>query len=496
MLFNSFKFLLFFPLVFTVYWTINSLPNLLRSVISLSEGFIRNFQNLFILAASYLFYGAWNFKFLFLLIFSSIVDYTIGYYMGKSRKKNVRKILLLLSLTVNLGILGFFKYYNFFIDSFVSLSETVGFQVNLTSISVILPVGISFYTFQTLSYSIDIYREKLQPTKSIISFMSYVAFFPQLVAGPIERAVNLLPQFEIKRKFDYQLAVLGMRQILWGFFKKLVIADTCAPIVNEIFTNSPDASSLALILGAVLFAFQIYGDFSGYSDIAIGLARLLGFKLMQNFAFPYFSRDIAEFWRRWHISLSTWFRDYLYIPLGGSRGSKYHKIRNVFIIFLVSGLWHGANWTFVFWGVLNAFFFLPLLLFKFNRVNVEVVASNSIFPSFRDILAILLTFLLTCFAWIFFRAQSLSEAFIYVKGLFTKINVPIWNGVDLNSESFDWLIFYLLFFFSLEWLNRTSQFGFTLYHVPKWIRVTLYVVVFALVVYHFGEERDFIYFQF
>lgn len=496
MLFNSFKFLLFFPFVFTVYWVINSLPLLARSKFRINDSFTRNTQNLFILSASYLFYGAWNVKFLSLLSISSIVDYTLGYYIGNSKRVIVKKVLLLASITVNLGILGFFKYYNFFLDSFVSLSESVGFQVNLSFISVVLPVGISFYTFQTLSYSIDVYRGKLKPTKNIISFMSYVAFFPQLVAGPIERAVNLLPQFEIKRRFDYDKAVIGMRQILWGFFKKVVIADSCAPIVNEIFSNSAEASSIALIFGAVFFAFQIYGDFSGYSDIAIGLAKLLGFELMQNFAFPYFSRDIAEFWRRWHISLSTWFRDYLYIPLGGSRGSKYHKVRNVFIIFLVSGLWHGANWTFVFWGGLNAFFFLPLLLFKFNRVHIEVVASNSIFPSFKDILAIFLTFSLTCFAWIFFRAQSLSEAFIYVKGLFTKINVPIWNGVDLNFESFDWLIFYLLFFFSLEWLNRTSQFGFTLYHVPKWIRVTLYIVVFALVVYHFGEERDFIYFQF
>ena len=326
-------------------------------------------QNALIVVASYVFYGWWDWRFLSLIIFSTLVDYWVGKQLGKTDVARKRKTLLWMSILVNLGFLGFFKYYNFFAENFVAAFTFFGADIQPNTLDIILPVGISFYTFQTMSYTIDVYRKNLKPTNDFVAFSAFVSFFPQLVAGPIERATNLLPQFYQKRKFDYAQAVDGMRQILWGLFKKVVIADNCAVYANEIFNNSADYNGSTLLLGAIFFTFQIYGDFSGYSDIAIGTARLFGFNLMQNFAFPYFSRDIAEFWRRWHISLSTWFRDYVYIPLGGSRGGTLMKVRNTFIIFIVSGFWHGANWTFIIWGALNAVYFLPLLLTKRNRKN-------------------------------------------------------------------------------------------------------------------------------
>jgi D-alanyl-lipoteichoic acid acyltransferase DltB (MBOAT superfamily) len=294
--------------------------------------------------------------------------------LSESDSRSTRRFLLWISIGVNIGFLGFFKYYNFFVENFIQAFTLFGRKLEVSSLEIILPVGISFYTFQTLSYSIDVYRRQIEPTRDLIAFGAFVSFFPQLVAGPIERAKNLLPQFSVKRSFNYASAVDGLRQILWGLFKKIVIADNAAEYANLIFTNYQDYSGGTLFLGAVFFAIQIYGDFSGYSDIAIGTAKLFGFRLMQNFAFPYFSRDISEFWRRWHISLSTWFRDYVYIPLGGSRGSKFNQIRNVFVIFIVSGFWHGANWTFIFWGFLHAVYFIPLMLANRNRVYRNIVA--------------------------------------------------------------------------------------------------------------------------
>ena len=348
MLFNSIDFAIFLPLVFIFYWFVTN-KNL-------------QLQNFLIVASSYFFYGWWDWRFLSLILFSTIVDYLVGSQLKTEENNKKRKVLLWISIVMNLGFLGFFKYYNFFVDNFVTAFSFFGNEIQVNSLNIILPVGISFYTFQTLSYTIDIYRRKLEPTKDFIAFSAFVSFFPQLVAGPIERASNLLPQFYKKRTFDYTKAGDGMRQILWGLFKKIVIADNCAEYANTIFNNYEDQSGATLVLGALFFTFQIYGDFSGYSDIAIGTSRLFGFNLKQNFNFPYFSRDIAEFWRRWHMSLSTWFRDYLYIPLGGSRGGIWMKIRNTFIIFIVSGFWHGANWTFIVWGMLNALFFLPLML--------------------------------------------------------------------------------------------------------------------------------------
>jgi alginate O-acetyltransferase complex protein AlgI len=371
MLFNTLDFAIFLPIVFVLYWFVTN-----RDL---------NLQNALIVASSYFFYAWWDWRFLSLILFSTFVDYFLGLKLSKEYRPSRRKALLWISILVNLGFLGFFKYFNFFLDNFISAFSFFGIEIAGNSLKIILPVGISFYTFQTLSYTIDIYRNKLEPTKDFVAFAAFVSFFPQLVAGPIERATNLLPQFYIKRAFDYERAIDGMRQILWGLFKKIVIADNCAEYANLVFNNPADYEGSTLLMGAVFFSFQIYCDFSGYSDIAIGTARLFGFTLMQNFAFPYFSRDIAEFWRRWHISLSTWFRDYLYIPLGGSRGSLWLKVRNTFIIFVISGFWHGANWTFVIWGALNAVYFVPLLLTNTNRKYLGVVAQGSYFPSIKEL---------------------------------------------------------------------------------------------------------------
>jgi len=400
MLFNSIDFAIFLPIVFILYWFVTN-KNL-------------KLQNFLIVAASYLFYGWWDWRFLSLILFSTIVDFTVGQKLRKEENQLKRKVLLWTSILVNLGFLGFFKYYNFFLDNFITAFSFFGQDIQGNSLNIILPVGISFYTFQTLSYSIDVYKRKLEPTKDFVAFSAFVSFFPQLVAGPIERATHLLPQFYKKRTFDYSKAVDGMRQILWGLFKKIVIADNCAEYANQIFNNSADMNGSTLVLGALFFTFQIYGDFSGYSDIAIGTSRLFGFDLMRNFNFPYFSRDIAEFWRRWHISLSTWFRDYLYIPLGGSRGGTWMKVRNTFMIFIVSGFWHGANWTFIVWGALNAIYFLPLLLTNNNRNNLETVAQGKLLPSIKEVYFMLLTFGLTVFAWIFFRAENIGHAISYI----------------------------------------------------------------------------------
>jgi len=483
MLFNSLDFAIFLPIVFVLYWFVVN-KNLKH-------------QNILIAMASYVFYGWWDWRFLALILFSTLVDYIIGVSLGKEQNLNKRKILLWISILVNLGFLGFFKYYNFFLDNFKSAFSFFGQEISSNSLNIILPVGISFYTFQTLSYTIDIYKKKLEPTKDFISFAAFVSFFPQLVAGPIERATNLLPQILSKRKFVYGEAVDGLKQILWGMFKKVVIADNCATYANYIFDNSSDLSGSTLVLGAIFFTFQIYGDFSGYSDIAIGTSRLFGFKLMQNFAFPYFSRDIAEFWRRWHISLSTWFRDYLYIPLGGSRGGTWMKVRNTFIIFIVSGFWHGANWTFVIWGALNALYFLPLLLTKRNRQNMEVVAGDSYFPSIKEIGQMSLTFGLTVFAWIFFRAENIGHAMNYLSGIFSYslFKIPYFEGLGLAKS----LLVLLIFFIGIEWIGRKNKYAleklsFLKTRFSRWAFYCF--IIFLMGMFMYTEETEFIYFQF
>ena len=481
MLFNSIDFAIFLPIVFALYWFVAN-KNL-------------KLQNFLIVAASYFFYGWWDWRFLSLILFSTIIDYTIGQKLRVEENETKRKVLLWSSILLNLGFLGFFKYYNFFLDNFITAFSFFGTEINANSLNIILPVGISFYTFQTLSYTIDVYKRKLEPTNDIIAFSAFVSFFPQLVAGPIERATNLLPQFYKKREFNYAKAVDGLRQILWGLFKKIVIADNCAMYANEIFNNSSNYTGSTLFMGAIFFAFQIYGDFSGYSDIAIGTSRLFGFNLKQNFAFPYFSRDIAEFWRRWHISLSTWFRDYLYIPLGGSRGGKWNKIRNVFIIFIISGFWHGANWTFIIWGALNALFFLPLLLTKKNRNNLEVVAQGRVLPNLKELFSILLTFSLTVFAWVFFRAENLSHAIQYILDVFKHPGSFLLVSIYMKHKV---ILLLLLIFVLVEWFGREGQYGIAHLGI-KWkrpFRYALYYVIIISIIWFGGKEQQFIYFQF
>lgn len=486
MLFNSLAFAIFLPIVFFLYWLINwAVPNRATRL-----------QNILLLVASYYFYACWDWRFLFLLIFSTLLDYYTGLKMHDAPTPGLKKFWFWLSISVNLGFLGVFKYYNFFADSFANMLENFGVQVNPWTLTVILPVGISFYTFHGLSYVIDIYKDRIQPVRDFIEYSVFVSFFPLLVAGPIERATHLLPQIQKKRVFDYTRAVDGLRQILWGLFKKIVIADNCAEFANFIFNNSGEQSGSTLVMGAIFFAFQIYCDFSGYSDIALGVARLFGIELLRNFAYPYFSRDIAEFWRRWHISLSSWFRDYLYIPLGGSKGGTWMKIRNTFIIFIVSGFWHGANWTFIIWGFLNALYFLPLMLTNLNRNNMEVVAQGKNLPTVKEVASIAITFSLTLIAWIFFRAASVTEALsilseIFSSSLFTK---PSYMGMRRSAI----ILFFVLVLLTIEWFGREQphplkQFGFSWSRPVRW---GYYLILGLLIFFFRGEEQQFIYFQF
>ena len=438
MLFNSLEFAIFLPIAFLLYWFVFN-----RKV---------RWQNLFVVVASYIFYGWWDWRFLFLIAFTSFCSWGSGLLIHKYRETPTAKLCHVLNIVLNLAILGVFKYYNFFVSSFSKLFS-LGHADGLL-LHIILPVGISFYTFQALSYSIDVYRQKLDPTRDIIQFFAFVSFFPQLVAGPIERATNLLPQFEKPRKFDYSQAVDGMRQILWGLFKKIAVADTCAVYVDQVFGNFQAQNGTTLIIAAILFAIQIYGDFSGYSDIAIGTAKLFGIRLMRNFRNPYFSRDIAEFWRRWHISLTTWFRDYVYIPLGGSRVSKGKIIRNTFIIFLLSGFWHGANWTFIAWGAYHAILFLPLILMGKNRKYLNEVAEGKALPSLKETGQMLLTFMLATAGWIIFRSDSIAQAWQYF-GQIPHLGTPYTEGL---------LTMTLLTagMFVVEWVQRQREHGLDL----------------------------------
>lgn len=475
MLFNSFDFLIFLCVVFILYWIV--LKNHLKA------------QNILLLIASYVFYGWWDYRFLSLIFLSTLVDFVVGYYLGKTNQKTKRKLLLGTSLVFNLGLLGFFKYYNFFIESWVEAWRSVGYEMHLSTLQIILPVGISFYTFQTLSYTIDVYRKELQPTGNFINFATFVSFFPQLVAGPIERASHLLPQFSIKRLFDYQTAVEGVKLIIWGLFKKIVVADNCAFFVNQLFANPTSFSSGELFVGMIFFAFQIYGDFSGYSDIAIGASKLFGFDLMINFKFPYFSRDIAEFWRRWHISLSTWFRDYLYIPLGGSKGTKLVQIRNVFIIFLISGFWHGANWTFILWGIFHGLLFLPLLLLNVNRSHLITKKY-----SWHDFAKIGVTFLVVCIGWVFFRADSITDAFYFLSHLFELKNIGISFFYKTNANLMLFVLSVVaigvLSVLEMVWVLQKRD-------LPKISGYGAFILV--LLIFYMGSfknQMDFIYFQF
>ena len=474
MLFNSIEFLLFLPIVFVLYWFVFDKK--------------LKYQNLLILVSSYIFYGWWDYRFLSLILLSTIVDYFIGLRISNQASLKNKRILLWCSVLFNLGVLGFFKYYNFFIDSWIDLFSSFGYDIkSIWTLNIILPVGISFYTFQTMSYTIDIFKGKLKPTKDFISFASFVSFFPQLVAGPIERASNLLPQILKKRVFKYEQGVQGLRLILWGMFKKVVIADSLAPVVNDIFGNYQEFGGGTLWLGAIYFAFQIYCDFSGYSDIAIGTSKLFGFELMSNFKFPYFSRNIGEFWRRWHISLSTWFRDYLYIPLGGSQKGKWKSIRNVFIIFVVSGFWHGANWTFIFWGLFHAMLFLPSFIFNTNRkYTTSIIAQNTILPSPKELIQVITTFLLVTIGWVLFRSETIIDAFNYLNKMIVEINIPKSNRA---------VIPYIIILIVLDFIIRKNErlkSSFLSHHIYI---DSIYLIS---IVYYFNKNSlsEFIYFAF
>lgn len=481
MLFNSIDFAIFLPIVFILYWFVTN-KNL-------------RLQNALLLVASYFFYACWDWRFLFLLIFSTLLDYYTGLKMQDAKDQKRKRFWFWLSITVNLGFLGVFKYYNFFAESFSEAISHFGIQVNTWTLKVILPVGISFYTFHGLSYVIDIFKDRIKAERNFIDYAVFVSFFPLLVAGPIERATHLLPQIKKERTFDYAKAVDGLRQILWGLFKKIVIADNCAEFANQIFNSSADLSGSTLVLGAIFFTFQIYGDFSGYSDIALGTARLFGIDLLRNFAFPYFSRDIAEFWRRWHISLSSWFKDYLYIPLGGSKGGNWMRIRNTFIIFIVSGFWHGANWTFIIWGALNALFIMPSIIMKTNRNNLETVAQGKLLPTVKEFFQMALTFALAVFAWIFFRAENIGHAIQYISDIFKHPGSFLLLGIYWKYKT---IIILISIFVLIEWIGRDGHYAISNIGL-KWKRPIRYAMYYAIIIAIFwfgGKEQQFIYFQF
>ena len=478
MLFNTLDFAIFFPIVFAIYWLLNK--NL-------------NIQNLFTVFASYVFYAWWDWRFLILIIFSSIVDFAIAKNIQKTEKLSKRKILLVVSIILNLGFLCYFKYFNFFLDNFVNVFTFFGVRINNHSLNIVLPVGISFYTFQTLSYTIDVYRRQLKATHQLIPFLAYVSFFPQLVAGPIERATNLLPQFLNSRNFDRERAIQGLNLMIWGFFKKMVIADNCANYANQIFERYEQMDSFSLMLGGVYFSFQIYCDFSGYSDIAIGLGRLFGFDLMKNFNYPYFSRNVAEFWRRWHISLSTWFRDYLYIPLGGNRVSKVISIRNIFIIFLVSGFWHGANWTFIVWGFLHAVCFVPSFLMNKNRKYLSEITTNYNLPGLRDFIAILKTYAIVVIGWIIFRSKTLNDAYLYLKIMVDPQNIKFQLKYLSIERYVPELLILISIFVVIEWFNRNNEHPIN----GKLKNLKLASIIIGIIWFGvFSDSSEFIYFQF
>ena len=482
MLFNSVEFILFLPIVFLLYWFV------FRP---------RKVQNFFLVTASYLFYGWWDWRFLFLIVITSFCSFASGLLLGQYwENKRIRKIVSTSNIVLNLLILSIFKYYNFFTDNLEALFNSFGYQLDWVTLDIILPVGISFYTFQALSYTIDVYQKKIEPTRDLIEFFAYISFFPQLVAGPIERATNLLPQFQKDRHFDYAKAVDGSRQMLWGFFKKIVIADNCGDTVDMMWGGYFELSSINLLALGVLFTFQIYCDFSGYSDIAIGCARLFGINLMQNFNVPYLSRSVPEFWRRWHISLMSWFRDYVYFPLGGSRCAKWKIYRNMLIVFVVSGLWHGANWTFVVWGLYNA---LLIIIWRVLGINNSkgIIAQNSLLPSIKEICQVLITFFLVIIGWIIFRSENLHQASDYLFRMFSTIHLDMHLEIAKRM-----LIFGIMPLMIVEYLQRYKdhvlQFPATTLFKYRGFRWAIYIGLLATIFLldFTGKSQEFIYFQF
>lgn len=478
MSFISIAFAIFFTGVFILYWSLKDKPVV--------------WQNLLLLTAGYIFYAWWDYRFLSLLLISTTIDYIAGLKMSQTEDANRRKIYLSASLIVNLGILGFFKYFNFFTESFADFLTGIGVKVSFSTLNIILPIGISFYTFKTLSYTIGIYRRKHPPESNFINYALFVSFFPQLLAGPIERPVNLLPQIGSRRKLEVERIKDGLRQILWGVFKKAVIADNLARFVDTAFGDYQNQGGAVLITGVFFFAIQVYCDFSGYSDIAIGIARMLGFTSMRNFANPYFSRDAGEFWRRWHISLSTWFRDYIFYPLGGAMGNKFKQIRNVLITFTVSGLWHGAGWNFIFWGFLNGAYFLPVIITGKQVVSSRTAGEGRIFPTMKEFLQIASTFIMMLFAWIFFRAESLASAFSYISTIFVNDFL-----IKQIKPAHNFHLFLCILLLTVEWFQRRKTHGLEISKLPLKLRWIIYIVVtLSIIILGNFNKVEFLYFQF
>jgi len=498
MLFNSFAFAVFFPLVFILYWSIFNRKNV-------------KLRNLFLLLASYVFYGWWDWRFLSLIIISSLQDYFIGKCLHKLNQKETtdetilkeiirkKKIWLWVSVVVNIGFLGFFKYFNFFADSLAELFALFNVHLSETTLNIVLPVGISFYTFQTLSYTIDMYRKQTEPAKDWIQFFAFVSFFPQLVAGPIERAKNLLPQFETLKKPDYNVFRSAMLLIAWGFFKKIMIADRLAVFVEKIYDNPVAANGFPMILGVIFFAFQLYLDFSAYSDIARGTGKLFGFNLMQNFNSPYLSTSFGNFWKRWHISLSSWFMDYVYIPLGGNRKGNARTIFNVLIVFAVSGLWHGASWNFVIWGTLNALFMIILdPILNLNRKNIPKTQKEKFLP---HILKSVFVFVAWAISLVFFRAKGFDAAIISFKSMeFSRINEIVNFGLNNAELKLSFILLALLLIKEILWEKKSEVIETWFYKIPSIFRWIFYIAFMLSIVYYgqygTGNEHSFIYFQF
>jgi len=476
MLFDSFDFAIFLPIVFIGYWLL-ARKNL-------------RIQNLFILTASYVFYGWWDVRFLALIAISTLVDFWVGRSLYTASTSKKRTAFLWISIGANLGLLFFFKYSNFFIKSFTDTFTFFGYAIGWSGLDIILPVGISFYTFQTMSYTIDIYKDKIKPTKDLIAFSAFVSFFPQLVAGPIERATNLLPQFNKKREFKESQAVDGLRQILWGLFKKMVIADNCAVFVNQVFDNYIDYSGSTLLLASCFFFIQVYGDFSGYSDIAIGTGKLFGFSLTRNFAFPFFATQITEFWQRWHMSLTTWCRDYIYIPLGGNRKGKWRQFFNTLMTFSVMGLWHGAQWTYVIWGVLNALYFIPGMFLKktISLSTPENIQKTGLFKVF----GMTAVFLSVAVSLVFFRSPDLESSLLYFQGMFSS------SLIDVPQLPETEVLVLLAAFFAVEWLQRNKQhtLEFDSSQQLTFLRWSAYLIIAFLINWYGYIPKEFIYFQF
>jgi len=477
-LFNSLDFAIFLPCVFIIHWVIAAkMPSL---------------QNVFLIISSYIFYAFWDWRFLALILISTITDFNVGLWISKTTKNRNKLLFLWLSVIVNLSILGFFKYFDFFQEAFIQVFHFFGNSLSASNLNVVLPIGISFYTFQTLSYAIDVYYEKIEPTSNFITYAAFVSFFPQLLAGPIERAGKMLPQFEQKRKFDYSKAVNGCKQILWGLFKKIVIADNASAIVNDIFGHYSSYNSSTLLLGIVLYTFQIYCDFSGYSDIAVGTSKLLGFDLSQNFLFPYFSRNITEFWRRWHISLTSWLNEYVFIPLAFTMRNfkQWGAFLAVLITFVISGIWHGAQGHFIVWGAFLGFMFLPIIFFSGVQSPFAKVYSKTV--QLNELHHVLLTFVLICFAALLFRVESTDQAFHIVQRM---VNPKFWGWPEVRPTDF---ILLTILFIIVEWNGRDSAFGIENWgkQYPKWVKTSFYYILIIMIIWWGGNEQSFIYFQF